>query len=292
MKQEILNWLQSPRVYLEGVRLYDQYGYNNILKRNFNRGQAEAMMNVLVYELGNLIGLNEHEVAKLPRKAASPKPAIKTAVTPVDELLMQLAESLGVTVDEVFSNEAKLTELTEAQQQAVEKLAPAYAQVPETIKKVIRIREKYPFLRSQDCPEEFKIMVADMFTAYDNYREAYTLLSDKNTKDENLELAQAVVENYLANRAMWEELDYYLANGEILGNLPIFELLKLRKEISALSDMDLMKKLNTTKPNITKSKKAIETAKDAEEKAEAEKRMAKWQQVKTEVEAEIERRKK
>ena len=91
---------------------------------------------------------------------------------------------------------------------------------------------------------------------------------------------------------MWEELDYYLANGEILGNLPIFELLKLRKEISDLSDMDLIKKLNTTKPNITKSKKAIETAKDAEEKAEAEKRMAKWQQVKSEVEAEIERRKK
>lgn len=292
MKEEILNWLQSPRVYLEGVRLYDQYGYNNILKRNFNRGQAEAMMSVLVYELGNLIGLNEHETAKLPRKASTPKPEKKTAVTPVDELLMQLAESLGVTVDEVFSNEAKLTELTEAQQQAVEKLAPAYAQVPETIKKVIRIREKYPFLRSQDCPEEFKIMVADMFTAYDNYREAYTLLSDKNTKDENLELAQAVVENYLANRAMWEELDYYLANGEILGNLPIFELLKLRKEISDLSDMDLIKKLNTTKPNITKSKKAIETAKDAEEKTEAEKRMAKWQQVKSEVEAEIERRKK
>lgn len=292
MKQEILNWLQSPRVYLEGVRLYDQYGYNNVLKRNFNRGQAEAMMSVLVYELGNLIGLNEHEVAKLPRKASEPKPVKKVAVTPVDELLMQLAESLGTTVDEIFSNEANLTELTEAQQQAVEKLAPAYAQVPETIKKVIRIREKYPFLRSQDCPEEFKIMVADMFTAYDNYREAYTLLSDKNTKDENLQLAEAVVENYLANRAMWEELDYYLANGEILGNLPIFELLKLRKEISSLSDMDLMKKLNTTKPNITKSKKAIETAKNAEEKAEAEKRMQKWQQVKEEVEAEIERRKK
>ena len=292
MKEEILNWLQSPRVYLEGVRLYDQYGYNNILKRNFNRGQAEAMMSVLVYELGNLIGLNEHETAKLPRKASTPKPQKKTAVTPIDDLLMQLAESLGITVDEVFSNETKLTELTEAQQQAVEKLAPAYAQVPETIKKVIRIREKYPFLRSQDCPEEFKIMVADMFTAYDNYREAYTLLSDKNTKDENLELAQAVVENYLANRAMWEELDYYLANGEILGNLPIFELLKLRKEISELTDMDLMKKLNTTKPNLTKSKKAIETAKDAEEKTEAEKRMAKWQQVKSEVEAEIERRKK
>ena len=292
MKQEILNWLQSPRVYLEGVRLYDQYGYNNVLKRNFNRGQAEAMMSVLVYELGNLIGLNEHEVAKLPRKASTPKPEKKTAVTPVDELLMQLAESLGITVDEVFSNETKLTELTEAQQQAVEKLAPAYAQVPETIKKVIRIREKYPFLRSQDCPEEFKIMVADMFTAYDNYREAYTLLSDKNSKDENLQLVQAVVENYLANRAMWEELDYYLEKGEILGNLPIFELLNLRKEISALSDMDLMKKLNTTKPNITKSKKAIETAKNAEEKAEAEKRMQKWQQVKEEVEAEIERRKK
>lgn len=292
MKQEILNWLQSPRVYLEGVRLYDQYGYNNILKRNFNRGQAEAMMSVLVYELGNLIGLNEHEVAKLPRKASTPKPEKKTAVTPVDELLIQLAESLGITVDEVFSNETKLTELTEAQQQAVEKLAPAYAQVPETIKKVIRIREKYPFLRSQDCPEEFKIMVADMFTAYDNYREAYTLLSDKNTKDENLELAQAVVENYLANRAMWEELDYYLANGEILGNLPIFELLKLRKEISALTDMDLMKKLNTTKPNLTKSKKAMEGAKTAEEKAEAQKRLEKWQQVKAEVEAEIARRKK
>ena len=292
MKQEILNWLQSPRVYLEGVSLYEKYGYNNILKRNFNRGQSEAMMDVLVYELGKLIGLNEHEVAKLPRNAVQPKFEKKIAVTPIDDLLMQLAESLGTTVDEVFSNEKKLTELSEAQQQAVEKLTPAYAQIPETTKKVIRIREKYPFLRSQDCPEEFKIMVADMFTAYDNYREAYTLLSDKNSKDENLQLAQLVVENYLANRAMWEELDYYLEHGEILGNLPIFELLKLRKEIAELSDMDLMKKLNTTKPNITKSNNAIKAAKKDEEKAEAQKRLEKWQQVKDEVEAEIARRKK
>ena len=70
MKEQILNWLQSPRVYLEGVRLYDQYGYNTVLKRNLNRGQSEVMMDTLVYELGKLIGLNEHEVAKLPRKTS------------------------------------------------------------------------------------------------------------------------------------------------------------------------------------------------------------------------------
>jgi len=56
--------------------------------------------------------------------------------------------------------------------------------------------------------------------------------------------------------------------------------------------MDLMKKLNTTKPNITKSKKAIEGAKSDDEKAEAKTRLEKWQQVKAEVEAEIARRKK
>ena len=56
--------------------------------------------------------------------------------------------------------------------------------------------------------------------------------------------------------------------------------------------MDLIKKLNTTKPNITKSKKSIETAKDTAEKFEAEKRLEKWHQVKEEVEAEIVRRKK
>jgi hypothetical protein len=294
MKEEILSWLQGPRIYLEGVRLYDQFGYNKALKNSFNKGNTKILEEMLALELSKLIGLTEEEFKNLPRFAKKSTKKEKQDAAPkkayIDDLLIQLAEQFNLTVEEVFTTDNEI-KATETQKAAIEKLSPEYNKIPETMKKVIRIREKYPFLKSQDCPDELKIMVADMFTAYDNYREAYALLSDKNSQTENLELARTVVENYLQNREMWEELDYFKEHGEILGKASIFELFNLRKKIQAMSDIDLTKELNNVKPNITKSKKAIKDAKDEEARAEAEKRLEKWLTTKKEIETELLKRK-
>jgi hypothetical protein len=299
MKQQILAWLQSPRVYLEGVALYDRFGFNKQLKNVFAKGNNETTMETLVYELGQLTGLSELDIKKLPRVAKVETVQAPTVEVPVatkqpyiDDLILALADSFHISVDSLFIAGGVVGPANDEQLKAIEALAPAYAQVPETMKKVIRIRETYSFLKDETCPVELKLLVHDMFSAYDRYRDAYAKLNDKNAQDENLRLAAEVVENYLDNRAMWEELDYYKENGTILGKHEMFDLLKMRAEIAAIDDMELISKLNKTKPNITKAKTALAKADTDEKKTECLARLDKWTTYVAELEAEIDRRKK
>ena len=63
MKQEIINWLESPRDYSTGVDLYLKYGKNNNFKRTFpNRENRYA--NKLAYELAKLAGISLVEYHK------------------------------------------------------------------------------------------------------------------------------------------------------------------------------------------------------------------------------------
>lgn len=297
MKEAIKVWLQGPRVYLEGVSLYVAHGSNRALKNSFQRSSASANMEMLVYELATLAGITEQEAKNMTRVAA-PKTVVVEAQAPVtikalfvDDLLLQLAASLNVTVHDLFASGAT-EHATEEQQQAIQAIAPAYEQIPETMKKVIRIRETYPFLKDADCPTELKVLVHDMFNAYDTYREAYAALDDKNTPDENLALAMEVVENYLDNRAMWAELDYYKENNALLGEHPMFEQLNLQKEIAALTDIELIQNHNNAKSNITKSKKKLDKATTDEEKAESVERLKRWENRKEVLESELANRKK
>lgn len=294
MKQQILAWLQGPRVYLEGVALYVEFGHNKVLKQNLQRGQSSALEQMLVHELGKLAGISDNEIARLPRMAETPKIAKKTPEQKkekektLEDMILELADKLDVAVDDIFGLQME----NEDMQNTIDELKVKYDQVPETTKKVIRLREKYPFLKSPDCPTELKVMVADMFSAYDNYREAYAALDPEKSDDENFLQAQAVVENYLSNREMWEELDYYAEHHTVLGKHPIFEELKLKEEIQAIADVDLRKKLANAKSNITKANNAIATAKSEDKLAEAQARLERWERYVKFVEAEIELRKK
>lgn len=296
MEKEIMTWLEGPREYHAGVALYDKYGYNKVLKNNLLKGETENLRAVLEYELGKLVGLDESQLKTMVRRANGEKQESKEIPfipakprTYVDDLLLQLADQFHVSVGTIFTCTDELN-TTDEQKAAIEKLAPVYAAIPETMKKTIRIREQYPFLKDESCPQELKIMVHDMFTAYDVYREAYAELDPTAEKQDNLNNAAIVVENFLANRAMWGELDYYKENNEVLGEHPVFEALKLKEEIHALTDIELMQKQNNVKSNLTKSRKAIEKATSEKDDAaleEANNRLEKWEKLKTAVDAEL-----
>ena len=297
MKEEILAWLQGPRNYNEGIELYGRYGYNKILKKVYATGATGSNIASMVYELAKLIGVQD-QLESMQRFASKPKPVVVAkkeitapATTYVDDLLLQLADQLKVSVEDMFGSSVEVP-LTEAQEKAFAALAPKYQEIPETMKKVIRFRENYPFLKDPDCPDELKIMVADMFSAYDRYRDAYTLLSPENPDAENLGAAKQVVENYLDNRAMWEELDYYKQNNTLLGKHPIFEELQLKKEITGIADIDLSKKLGNASANITKNKNKYEAATDDDKKAEYKTKLEYWTKVQALIQVEIDSRTK
>lgn len=296
MKEQIKQWLSGPREYNQGVELYKQYGYNKVLKNSFSRGETPQNAVMLVFELSQLAGVSEQEVKTMKRFAVVPGKKVAEAKIQhhepdADELFIALAKTFGVNVSELFADGAVI-EATESQKAAIDALKPKYNEIPELQKKVINFRETYPFLRSEDCPDELKILVADMFAAYDNYREAYRLLDETNTQDENLALAKTTVEQYLENRALWAELDHFKANGEILGEHPLLLDLKLQKEIKAVTDIDLPRKIGNARGNVTKNRNKFEAAKSDEDKAKYGQLLAQWTRELELYEAELEARKK
>jgi len=128
------------------------------------------------------------------------------------------------------------------------------------------LREEFPFLGQKDCPDELKVLVADMITSHKNYVEGHERLYyvvDKSN-EECYRAAEAVVENYLNNRMIWEELETYKKTGRVLGVHPAFERFSRRKEIEEMGAEQLMKEYRTLPRNIARAKKMIKDNKDSE----------------------------
>jgi hypothetical protein len=310
-KQTIVTYLSGPRDWSEGVALYHKFGVNLRLKRQFAVDDTNTTRAILFDELRKLAGLSDVEFEHLPRKSVQKTENLNSKIVDNsdsenvddDSALMSLADSFGITVDELVSldfqqrvlaipdNEDRINELTEELEQARSK----YAAAPEPVRKMIRIRERFPFLSSDDCPDVLKILVADMMTAYGAYKSAYARLQVLDD-DESAQAAaecETIVTEYLKNREIWDELEYYKANGSILGKAAKFREIEAEEDFTELSDVDLIAKLRSAQTNESKQKARVAAAKEkgeANEKAEAA--YAMWTSRKQALQAELNRRKK
>lgn len=312
-KNQITEYLAGSRDYSEGVSLYQRFGQNLRLKRLFVTDDTQTTKEILFEELRKLAGLTELEFAHLPRRAATPKPTLngKTVKAIIfddpkednEAALKELADSFGVTVDELVSpdfqervlamdeNADRIEELTDQLDAARSK----YAETPEPVRKMIRFREKYPFLNSPDCPDVLKVLVADMFTSYDNYKSAHARLQVIADDEAAAAVAdcEKVVTEYLKNREIWDELEYYRENGAILGKAAKFRELEAAEDYTQLSEIDLMKKLQSANVNESKHRKAVNSAKEnGETNDRAEAALARWSATKKAIQEEVARRKK
>ena len=316
-KTLITEYLKGPRDLSEGVSLYQHFGQNLRLKRLFTTDDTATTREILFEELRKLAGLTEQEFDRLPRRAATHTPgktpklngvAISTVILDDpkkdnEAALTKLADSFGVSVDELVSpdfqervlamdeNADRIEELTDELEAARSK----YAETPEPVRKMIRFREKYPFLNAPDCPDVLKILVADLFTSYDNYKAAHARLQVLADDEAAAALAdcEKVVAEYLKNREIWDELEYYRENGAILGKAAKFREMEAAENYTELSEIDLMKKLQSANVNESKHRKAVNAAKEKGETNErAEAALARWTATKKAIQEEVARRKK
>lgn len=310
--KEIRDYLSGPRDREEGVALYCKYGYNLRLKRQFAVDESAMASQMLFEELRKLAGMSEAEFSRLPRMAYRKKSAEDDVadVAPVrrkpesyEDSILELADSLGVSVDELMSddfrgrvaemdfNEDRISELEDE----IDDLKSKYQETPEPVRKMIRFREKYPFLSAPDCPDVLKVLVADMFTAYGKYKAAHARMLTL-ADDDSLEAAkeaETIVNEFIANREIWEELEYYRENGAILGKAAKFRELQAAKELEELSDVDLLGKYRSAQVNVSKNKSALETARsNGDDTSKAEEAFERWSATKDKLAAEIDRRKK
>lgn len=312
-KNQITEYLAGSRDYSEGVSLYQRFGQNLRLKRLFVTDDTQTTKEILFEELRKLAGLTDLEFAHLPRRAATPKPTLNGKIVKAilfddpkednEATLKELANSFGVTVDELVSpdfqervlamdeNADRIEELTDQLDAARSK----YAETPEPVRKMIRFREKYPFLNSPDCPDVLKVLVADMFTSYDNYKSAHARLQVLADDEAAAAVAdcEKVVTEYLKNREIWDELEYYRENGAILGKAAKFREAQAAEDLTALTDVDLISKLQSASVQESKNRKKVADAKaKGEENGKAAAALEYWSNYKQVLKTEVARRKK
>ena len=220
MKDKILNYLKTDRTFNSGLSLYMTYGNNIRFKTTLNhQGFSDYNHNLLLEELRKLADINEMQfnaIISLPVKQVK-------AVKPIVEVTSQEKQK--------FVNE-----------------------IPESVKRTIRLREEFPFLSSPDCPNELKILVADMISSHARYVQNHKRLFDALSAEELSELSKSVVEDYLENRLIWEELDYFKKEGTPLKKHPIWAQQSRRQEISEMSTSDLSTLKTNLRSNISRNK--------------------------------------
>lgn len=259
--------------------LFDVYRKTSKNRREiiaFNKRGVSSLLS-LEYSIKKLFAIRDVEIFAFKNEKPSKKKEKDTSVFTLEDL-----EALN------YNSELK---------PLVAKLAEKHGQDPASQKKVdlidfileltnkkpelnlegeekegTKIREIYPFLEEEDCPDELKVLVADKFTAYYKWGENYKNLSENNAKMTNEEIfehAKKAVENFELDLDIADELDYYKEHKEILGEHPIFLDHNIQKEVAAIEVIDLVKQRNNMRTYINRDTKALEEGEIAKDKEEA-----------------------
>ena len=122
-----------------------------------------------------------------------------------------------------------------------------------------------------------------MFTANDNFRRSHDLLFEE---DANIhEATVSCVENYLENRRIWDELNYYKDHGRTLGLHPVFEVRNELIELRKLNSADLARKRNNIYINIGKTSKLIASGDQPQHTEKRKHRLAVMERLINEIDA-------
>lgn len=269
MKKKIITYLEGPRNLAEGIALVLAHSRNVPLIRTLQRRRQDSPYAGAVFEeLRKLAGLTPFAFQHLKRYAKRPTE---------DE-----SKAAGLRPASIHIDEKPFDSPPPPPSE------PAAKPVSDTLQKMINFRKRFPFLNDPKCPDVLKVLVADMFTAYGKYRDAHQQLTRVPDDKMAPELTETVINNFLEDRAIMAELEYYRDNGQLLGKHPKVAAQGKSNEISDMSDFDLAKALKNAMSNVSKASLAIVRQPD---KVNINKeRLAKWTARKAAIQAEIDRR--
>lgn len=131
--------------------------------------------------------------------------------------------------------------------------------VPEVSvqRKVQPFREEFPFLNRADCPIELETLASRKFARYHAYVELHKNLNNCTSLDECATKSKELIDNYIDNRSIWNELHYYQQHNKLLGKHPIFLEFRRRKELLALPVKDLVHRQQQISNNIWRVKNEL-----------------------------------
>tara|TARA_R110002126_G_scaffold39767_3_gene117644 strand:- start:5412 stop:6290 length:879 start_codon:yes stop_codon:yes gene_type:complete len=227
----------------------------------------------------------------------------------LETILYDLKKMAGVSDSEIRNAKAKGIKIdkpiTESQKESIEASKKAilkefgatnkeevFTKAPDFVKEEFKLKDEFPFLKEEDCPDEFYILVGKKFNHYDAYVAAHkdllVTIPDTEedaapiplTQEEINTLAKKAVENFVVNQQIWDELNHYKETGKVLGKHPVFVEYKLKEKVGNLTVEDVTKRVSLLDGYIRRDTKKLEKAQKSKNKADIEKFEAKvleWQ---------------
>lgn len=233
--------------------------------RNFQLGYSSTKLEKLEYEVKKQFEVSDMEIHEY-------KPEVTSEAKSVGDIIPKIPATDEITTQNTDAGSADATEVSEH-----EKAVFVALQQNEAAKEGLKIRDQYPFLNDENCPDEFKILVADKISAWKRFVKSQNALVDgldaNEAEDKLFELAKSAVDNFQLNDDIRKELDFYKETGKVLGENPKLSNLKIKEEIYELSEAGLVEMKNKAQKNASKARKEIENQGPNEAR---EKRLADW----------------
>lgn len=248
--------------------------------RYFNQvGYSPQHLSNLEYDLKKLLNITDSEVHSYGIEVT---PEVVSLEVSYKDMSYAELKSLAKEISEKTATSPKdwkkatLIEFLESNPVSEEN---PFDVAPESAKEGLKLRDIYPFLRDADCPNEFKILVADKITAFEAFvksREELVSLEGTEEFEKMAALAAQAVDNFELDVLIHDELTYYLEHKEILGKHPIFADYMLSQKVNAYSPVELVKRQKTLRANISRDNKKIATITDAGKKADFAAKIKEW----------------
>ncbi|MEX0273252.1 MAG: hypothetical protein AB3N16_02630 [Flavobacteriaceae bacterium] len=270
-KNQVLDYLKHNRSLMGGRNLYNQLPRKSLaLQNSFRRmTDTEANRSRMHYEIARSVGITERElkiilqkpIVQVTKKVDEPTPPPTEPPSLEDRLLAfkadaaeyypskELAKELGLKPKK--SKVDLFQQIEEAKQELIQKEIDT---IPLEVKASVKLRDQFPFLRKADCPDVLKILVNELISAYERFKEVQPKLHELLSADVAKHTVDVVLENYIKNKEAWDELEHYKETGNLLGKHPVFERLAAKEEIAGLSTPDLTQKIKNLENNIGRNK--------------------------------------
>lgn len=125
-------------------------------------------------------------------------------------------------------------------------------QQPEVIvtAKKNTFRQEFPFLNDKKCPVELEALASRKFSKFYAYVGLHKKLRDCTSLKECAETGRALIDNYIENRMIYDELHYYQKHKSLLGKHPIFQEFARRKELLTMPIKQLVLRQQQIENNI------------------------------------------
>lgn len=104
---------------------------------------------------------------------------------------------------------------------------------------------------------ELEALASRKFTKYRAYVRLHRQLRDCTTLEQCAKVAGELVDNYIDNRQIWQELTWYQQHGSILGKHPSFAEFRRRKQLNDMPVKALVKRQQQVEMNIWRVKSEL-----------------------------------